>query len=151
MKIQGQKTRNEKGVTIVALAVTIIVLLILASISIAMITGNHGLVEVANDSQIETELSQLQQTLNKYKLSGEDKRVGSGDYSGQMTNDDLISAGIIKKVHIKNPEMTIGIIYLDKIGVTSNLGNNAKKLSNKFSSDIIMKRWNELFHQILKY
>ena len=38
MKIQGQKTRNEKGVTIVALAVTIIVLLILASISIAMIT-----------------------------------------------------------------------------------------------------------------
>ena len=94
-----------------------------------MLTGNHGLVEVASDSQIETELSQLQQTLNRYKLGGEDKRIESGDYSGQMTNDDLISAGIIKKVDIKNPEMTIGIIHLDKIGLTSNLGNNAKNVT----------------------
>ena len=129
MKIQGQKTGNEKGVTILALAITIIVLIILAGISIAMLTGNHGLVELASDSQIETELSQLQQTLNRYKLSGEDERVGNGDYSGQMTNDDLIKAGIIKKVHIKNPDMMVGIIHLDKIGVTSTLGNNAENVT----------------------
>ena len=40
MKIlKTQKYKNEKGITLIALVVTIIVLLILAGISIAMLTG----------------------------------------------------------------------------------------------------------------
>ncbi len=35
--------RNEKGITLIALVITIIVLLILAGISIAMLTGDNGL------------------------------------------------------------------------------------------------------------
>ena len=36
------KLKNKKGVTLVALVVTIIVLLILAGVSIAMLTGENG-------------------------------------------------------------------------------------------------------------
>ena len=35
--------RNEKGITLIALVITIIVLLILAGVSIAMLTGGNGL------------------------------------------------------------------------------------------------------------
>lgn len=129
MKTREQKMKSENGVTIVALAITIIVLLILASISIAVIRGNDGIVERATDSQIETELSQLQEKLNRYKLQGEAERRGNGDYSGQMTNNDLVKMGILKRVHINNPDMTIGIVDLEKLGEKSNLGNNYKNIN----------------------
>ena len=35
--------RNQKGVTLIALVITIIVLLILAGVSIAMLTGDNGI------------------------------------------------------------------------------------------------------------
>ena len=129
MKTQEQKMRRENGVTIVALTITIIVLLILASISIALVKGNNGVVERATDSQIETELSQLQEKLNRYKLQGEAERLGNGDYSGQMTNNDLVNMGILKRVHVNNPDMTIGIVDLEKLGEKSNLGNNYKNIN----------------------
>lgn len=35
--------KNEKGITVIALVITIIILLILAGVSIAMLTGENGL------------------------------------------------------------------------------------------------------------
>ena len=37
------KFKKQKGITLIALVVTIIVLLILAGVSIAMLTGNNGI------------------------------------------------------------------------------------------------------------
>ena len=37
-----RKTRKEKGITLVALVVTIVILLILAGITIASLTGDNG-------------------------------------------------------------------------------------------------------------
>ena len=37
------KQRNNTGITLIALVITIIVLLILAGVSIAMLTGNNGI------------------------------------------------------------------------------------------------------------
>ena len=45
--------KNQKGITLIALVITIIVLLILAGVSIAMLTGPNGLLTRANDSKIE--------------------------------------------------------------------------------------------------
>ena len=42
--------RNEKGITLIALVITIIVLLILAGISIAMLTGENGLLNKSKES-----------------------------------------------------------------------------------------------------
>ena len=44
--------KNSKGITLIALVVTIIVLLILAGITIAMLTGDNGIITRTNTSKI---------------------------------------------------------------------------------------------------
>ena len=39
------KRTKENGITLIALVITIIVLLILAGVSVAMLTGNSGIIE----------------------------------------------------------------------------------------------------------
>ena len=58
---------NIKGITLVALVVTIIVLLILAGVSIVMITGNNGILTQAQKAKIATELSNYKEQLELYK------------------------------------------------------------------------------------
>ena len=45
--------KGNKGITLIALVITIIVLLILAGISIAMLTGGNGLLTKATESKVE--------------------------------------------------------------------------------------------------
>ena len=49
------KLKERKGITLIALVITIIVLLILAAVSIATLTGPNGLLTRANDAKTETE------------------------------------------------------------------------------------------------
>ena len=49
---------NNKGITLIALVVTIIVLLILAGISIAMLTGQNGILNRAAEAKEKTEVAQ---------------------------------------------------------------------------------------------
>lgn len=44
--------RNQKGITLIALVITIIVLLILAGVSIAMLTGDNGILTQANKATV---------------------------------------------------------------------------------------------------
>lgn len=50
--------KNNSGITLIALVVTIIVLLILAGVSIAMLTGENGILKQARDSKEETIFAQ---------------------------------------------------------------------------------------------
>ena len=45
--------KRERGITLIALVITIIVLLILAGVSIAMLTGQNGILTQANNAKIE--------------------------------------------------------------------------------------------------
>ena len=47
--------RNKKGITLVALVITIIVLLILAGVTIAMVIGDNGILTRASDAKEQTE------------------------------------------------------------------------------------------------
>ena len=53
-KILKQTKNNSKGITLIALVITIIVLLILAGVTIAMLTGENGILTKANSAQTET-------------------------------------------------------------------------------------------------
>ena len=66
--------KNSKGITLIALVVTIIVLLILAGISIMMLTGNNGILQRASDSKERTDLSQIEEAikLEYFDLLGTD-------------------------------------------------------------------------------
>ena len=55
---------KEKGVTLVALSVTIIVLLILAGTSIAMLTGNDGNIKQAQEGKRLTKISEERQAID---------------------------------------------------------------------------------------
>ena len=50
--------KNEKGITLIALVITIIVLLILAGISIAMISGEDGILGRAKSASVESKLAE---------------------------------------------------------------------------------------------
>ena len=47
--------KKEKGITLIALVITIIVLLILAGVSISMLTGENGILTQAQTAKEETE------------------------------------------------------------------------------------------------
>lgn len=55
---------NEKGITLVALVVTIIVLLILAAVSLTMVLGENGIASKAKQAANETEIANAQDAMN---------------------------------------------------------------------------------------
>ena len=66
MRTKEVKTRN-KGITLIALVVTIVVLLILAGVSISMLTGDDGIITKSKEARISTELSGYKEELELYK------------------------------------------------------------------------------------
>ena len=54
MKEKKVKLQNQKGITLIALVITIIVLLILAGVSIAMLTGENGILGQATSAKEKT-------------------------------------------------------------------------------------------------
>ncbi len=55
---------NNKGITLIALVITIIVLLILAGVSIAMLTGQNGILNQATNAKDETERAEIAEKVN---------------------------------------------------------------------------------------
>ena len=51
------KLKKNKGITLIALVVTIIILLILAGISISMLTGQNGILNRAIDAKEKTQVA----------------------------------------------------------------------------------------------
>ena len=60
---------HEKGITLVALIVTIIVLLILAGVTVATLTGDNGLINKSGEAKAATENSALREELEVAVLS----------------------------------------------------------------------------------
>ena len=59
------KVTSKKGITLIALVVTIIVLLILAGISIQMLTGQNGILKRAEEAKIKTEIATEQEQIKR--------------------------------------------------------------------------------------
>ena len=81
-----QKLKNEKGITLVALVITIIVLLILAGVTLSMVIGESGIFGKANSAKEKTQLSNAEETIKLAVLENQVKSV-SGDVA--LTNDQL--------------------------------------------------------------
>jgi len=56
--------KNQKGITLIALVITIIVLLILAGVSIAMLTGENGILNQAKGSKAATVKAEAVEKIN---------------------------------------------------------------------------------------
>ena len=76
--------RNERGITLIALVITIIVLLILAGVSIAMLTGENGILTQATNAKNKTEVAQEKE---KIQLAVSASQMKDNDM--KITKEDL--------------------------------------------------------------
>ena len=92
--------KNNKGITLVALVITIIVLLILAGVSISMVVGENGVLNRAKNATTETARAQAQEALEMaisgYQGTVTDK-IATGVYKAGSSFYDSIDAGVINK------------------------------------------------------
>ena len=94
---KGLKYR-EKGITLIALIVTIIILLILAGVSIAMLTGENGILTQAQKAKNETENAQVleEERLGEY----EDfiNNATGGTVGGDWDSEKGVNTPTLKKI-----------------------------------------------------
>ena len=90
---------NQKGITLIALVITIIVLLILAGVSIAMLTGENGILTNATESQQKTDYQnakeQIDIALQAIKTEALARTVDDNSYVPADHAADLATAAVI--------------------------------------------------------
>ena len=120
------RTKENKGVTIIALAVTIIVMLILAGVSIATLTGDGGIVSNANKVKVERKISEFEEVANLIYSEKYIEKSGTGE---EISVDDIID-GVeekgykINRLIFNDPEQ-MDIILSQEI-ITLGIGESKK-------------------------
>ena len=108
-KKQGATTTNvgaglvpahpQRGITLIALVITIIVLLILAGVTIAMVLGPNGIIDRAKESKTKTEqasqneqtdLAELQNKMESYLL---EETIGKAEVDKKAGDNSTITGG----------------------------------------------------------
>ena len=81
--------KNQKGITLIALIITILVLLILAGVAISMVIGNNGVVNKAQNAKSTHSLAELEELANiEYtSLKINDYVIGLNEVDGQTVLD----------------------------------------------------------------
>ena len=87
------KTNKTSGITLIALVVTIIVLLILAGISIMMISGNNGILQRASDAKEETIIGQEKEQVELAYVSAAVKKLGDHVTGEELQHELDLSVG----------------------------------------------------------
>lgn len=104
--------RNQRGITLIALVITIIVLLILAGVSIAMLTGDNGILTKSNQAKEETVMGEAADKINlainaEYANILADKKMSGATGSGTTTIGD--KAEIASKNGITEADFEINV------------------------------------------
>ena len=74
--MRQMKNKKERGITLIALVVTIIVLIILAGISINLIFGTNGIINKAKDAKIKTEIASIKEEISLKILDKQTENKG---------------------------------------------------------------------------
>lgn len=83
-----EKESKERGITLIALVVTIVVLLILAGASISMLTGENGIINQAKESKEKTEIEEEKDYIKISISAIQTNKLSKGDYS-KITSEEL--------------------------------------------------------------
>ena len=88
-----QKLKESKGITLIALVITIIVLLILAGVTIATLTGDNGILKKAGDAKTQTEQAKADENL-KIAIAGSygtDGKLNLKDLKDNLKNQGILT------------------------------------------------------------
>ncbi len=87
--------KNKKGITLIALVVTIVVLLILAGVSISLVLDNNGIIGKSKDARLETRASQVEDEIGLWKQSNFIKKESN---QAQESADTVLASLISRKL-----------------------------------------------------
>ncbi|MEI3356516.1 MAG: hypothetical protein V8R81_05695 [Clostridia bacterium] len=107
-----KETNIEQGITLIALVITIIVLLILAGVSIATLTGDNGILKQANQAKENNNSAAAREKV-------EVEALGSIDKSGKF-NEGIFKTNVEKNIKgssIRESENSL-IVTVDGYNVT---------------------------------
>ena len=81
--------KKERGITLIALVITIIVLLILAGVSIAMLTGNNGILTQAQNASEQTEVGAEKEAISLAYIGATANKEGNGAVTDTDMDDQF--------------------------------------------------------------
>ncbi len=107
------KRINNRGITLIALVITIIVLLILTGVTIATLTGENGILTKATEASKKTEVSNEQEQVGLAYIA-----ASSGKWGEEITPEDIQKeleklVGENKTETTENGNGTINVEFLD--------------------------------------
>lgn len=130
---------KEKGITLISLVITIIILLILAGVSINMVIGDNGVLKKAKSATLKQKFARYKEELElgmygKITVAGEPLK----NYIQSITSEDIDNFAVIngKLEYIGNNEEEKEIS--DSLGVNSSMSGN-NELAVKDIQNIINK------------
>ena len=91
------KIKQAKGITLIALVITIIVLLILAGVAISMLTGENGILKQATSAKDTTDKSEFEEQVKLAVMAAKTNKTGSINTSDLETELNKISGAEITK------------------------------------------------------
>ena len=117
--------KNNRGITLIALVITIIVLLILAGVSIAMLTGENGILTQSTRAKEDTSDAEIADRINM-ALNGEFANLlADGHFSGYTapSADEAVALGTDTAIKSANGLDNTGVTYnVTDIGQTDTTG-----------------------------
>ena len=101
---------KEKGITLIALIVTIIVLIILAGITIATLTGEDGLIRNANNAKEKTEIANEKEVVDRATINaiGNNKR---GNIVREELQDELDRITKVGNTEVEDSGEEFNVIF----------------------------------------
>lgn len=122
--------KRQKGISLIALIVTIIVLLILAGVGITMTWGNGGIADKAKDTANSALISQEQEKLSTLVLNLASKQMVTGD----EVSLDVLSQSLLNytgtETDINNTDSWIQSVEYDTVSSTIIVISNNKNIFN---------------------
>ena len=126
MKIQDRiKTKGNKGITLIALVITIIVLLILAGVTIAALSGDNGILKRATEAKEQTnqkndeeteKIGGYESTIDQY-VDGNGGGSGGGtetNFTNVNTSDSNPAGAVPANSTVVEADANKGIVIKDK-------------------------------------
>ena len=104
------KNTNEKGVTLIALVITIIILLLLAGVAIAMLSGENGILNKASQSAEKTKRESAKERLKIELMAIKTDKLSNGQEANLTSLDE-------NKDKLKNDLIKILEVSIDKIEI----------------------------------
>ena len=112
MKLLKNLKKANNGITLIALVITIIVLLILAGVSIAMLTGENGILTQANNANKQTEIAQAKERAKLDILEWRTNQIRNKD-------DATLDKAKIETILKESMESKSGKEYIKAVGTDS--------------------------------